>query len=451
LRERQGISLFCTYCGKPIETSDRFCTWCAQPQYLPPSQTTTPAEIFDLTSAVQNIRKIRACSAIPVLLGITLAIMSPLPLFAGTRDWPTFGRMISSGAALIVLGRFVARGWLWAVSVVVLLSWLTAFAGVWGSMTGLPASEPAGTIAGMIALCVFICWLTARGLVAALRHRRFFKSIASRSGSSKKRPLALDNRLWSAVKPFTAALAVYVSGVPFAIVAGAVLPVHGLGAGLVYLPFAVIASRLYVKAQQLAALRVAEIRKLDTRGPVLFIRSFSDDSLPLDRQAGIVKFFAPTTLTLEECVVNRSWAVGPVIAVGKPKEDLGPLGAAREYLEGDVWRDRVEHLMNESQFVISVLGSTGGLLWEYQSLLRFGLLSKLLVVFPPLPLPAANRRWQLFRQALSQRDPLPPLGVAKPIAAVFPKNGPPLLFACRYQNEIAYRMALDAALSHMEG
>src|SRR6185437_13317509 len=119
---------------------------------------------------------------------------------------------------------------------------------------------------------------------------------------------------------------------------------------------------------------------------------------------------------------------------------------------GHAWRDRIEHLMGESRLIVSVLGDTEGLLWEYQDLVRLGRLGKVLLVFPPVGLPLANQLWQLFQFALqvTGRSFFPAPGKSKPLMAIFPEAGPPVMLISRYQNETAYQTAFDVAISYFE-
>jgi hypothetical protein len=190
------------------------------------------------------------------------------------------------------------------MAILALATWSTAAIGVAHLITGRPIRDEVATVVAVMALYASICWLTARGLRAAVRHRKF-SAIHHKSGvTHKKLPMPRDKRLFEAAKPFGFSLAVFIASVPIAVLAGAAAPVHGIVSGIVYLPFAIIGSRLYNTAQRLSTLRVVEIRKFDTRTPVLFVRSFSDDCISLERRFSLIQLFAPTTFTLEELVVR---------------------------------------------------------------------------------------------------------------------------------------------------
>jgi hypothetical protein len=64
-------------------------------------------------------------------------------------------------------------------------------------------------------------------------------------------------------------------------------------AGLVYWPIAVLAGRMWARGRRQSAVGVREIRKLDTRPPVLLLRSFADDNLPLGKRDPCCGFCSP--------------------------------------------------------------------------------------------------------------------------------------------------------------
>lgn len=121
----------------------------------------------------------------------------------------------------------------------------------------------------------------------------------------------------------------------------------------------------------LAQATMKEMRSRDRRGPVLFLRSFEDEEERIARGA-----------KLETIVAHAVRPYGPFIGIGRPGE-LRPAGAAREYFEGDAWRDAVLKLMDEAQLIVLLPGLTPGLDWEMQQIARNGRLRKCLFVLPP--------------------------------------------------------------------
>ena len=123
------------------------------------------------------------------------------------------------------------------------------------------------------------------------------------------------------------------------------------------------------KAAQHAA-DVAEAQR-HTLGPVLYLRSFTDDD-----RAG-ARYGA---LTEEEHLARALAWVGPLVAVGRPGELVTQVGAQRVYLKDDAWQSRVSELMKDAALVVLRTGSTEGFHWEVTRALSTLSPEKLLLV-----------------------------------------------------------------------
>jgi hypothetical protein len=225
---------------------------------------------------------------------------------------------------------------------------------------------------------------------------------------------------------------------------------HALFAGLALLPFALLGSRLLQRARRTLALHAEEVRSQDPRRPLLLLRSFADDNRELEAQFEYFSAVFRKRVTLEELIVGHLSALGPVIAVGKPHEGLSPLGAAREYIFGSGWQERVNAVLDECSWVVSVLGGTEGLMWEYQQIIRRGMAHRVVLVIPPETPQVIRRRWEKFQTAFppvryAGLPPEPASGM--PLCAVFPHGSPPVLFWCKYRNETAYSVVLAMLLA----
>ena len=107
--------------------------------------------------------------------------------------------------------------------------------------------------------------------------------------------------------------------------------------------------------------------------------------------------FLRKRLTLEELVVRHESTLGPVVAIGKPNEKLSPLGAARElHLLGHGWRERVSRIFTECSWVVSILGGSEGVVWEYEQVLQRGLSGRFILVIPPTTPHVFQQRWDIF-------------------------------------------------------
>ena len=90
-------------------------------------------------------------------------------------------------------------------------------------------------------------------------------------------------------------------------------------------------------------------------GPVLYLRSFSDDERAGTRHGA---------LTEEEHLARALAWIGPLVAVGRPGERLPQVGAQRVYLTNDTWQARVSELMKSAAMVVLRTGSSEGFHWE---------------------------------------------------------------------------------------
>src|SRR5262249_39724807 len=144
--------------------------------------------------------------------------------------------------------------------------------------------------------------------------------------------------------------------------------------------------------KRLAARRAAEMREQDKRPPVLFLRSFADDAMPLKKMSLWTRFllsryFVWDYTSFEETLVRVFSPCGAVVAIGRPGEVLPPLGAAREWLSNQHWQQRVAELCRACRLIVMVVGEikgADGLAWEVQQLLELGVLQKVVFVVPPL-------------------------------------------------------------------
>jgi hypothetical protein len=163
------------------------------------------------------------------------------------------------------------------------------------------------------------------------------------------------------------------------------------------------------RGKQLDAESAQALLAQDTRPPVVYLRSFQDDSVAgkgslsellvpslgggllmvamlaaLDRRGGIV--------SEEEQLAEALQDLGPFVAVGKPGEKLPQLGASRMYLQDSEWRDKVRGLMSRAGLVVLRAGNTDGLWWEVQTAARIVRPEKIIFLLPYKP-----EQYDLFR------------------------------------------------------
>ncbi|MEJ2455842.1 MAG: hypothetical protein P8103_17030 [Candidatus Thiodiazotropha sp.] len=134
-------------------------------------------------------------------------------------------------------------------------------------------------------------------------------------------------------------------------------------------PLLVFGTRFLNRARQLRAGVGTTDALNDTRAPVLYLRTFSDDAKLADAPE-LARINPLVVSTREENLVEALQGIGPVIAVGRPGESLPPLGAERIYIDDNAWQQKVIDLMQNAGLVVLMLGKGGGLWWEIEQALR---------------------------------------------------------------------------------
>ncbi|MGH9845134.1 MAG: hypothetical protein ACREEM_40980 [Blastocatellia bacterium] len=112
----------------------------------------------------------------------------------------------------------------------------------------------------------------------------------------------------------------------------------------------------YRARQRLALLSAEQTMAIDTRPPVLYLRSFKDDET-IARAVGFNSIEQEMRLVLSE--------IGPFIAIAEPHKEPPAPGAARLYPQGR-WQDEVIKEMTRARLVVLRIGDTKGFWWEVQ-------------------------------------------------------------------------------------
>jgi hypothetical protein len=165
---------------------------------------------------------------------------------------------------------------------------------------------------------------------------------------------------------------------------------------------------LALLAKRARTVDAVQLMRKDRRRPILFLRSFKDDNMfsfkiPVHDKTG---WWMLSLLFIEkpfeESIVTCFSKTGPVVAIGRPGEWLPPTGAAREYVHDALWQRRVSELMKQSKYIMITCGTTEGLLWEMQELVRLNIPRKIVIIFPPVSKKDLEQRWTMFRTIARQ-------------------------------------------------
>lgn len=160
-------------------------------------------------------------------------------------------------------------------------------------------------------------------------------------------------------------------------------------------------------ANRRAMRNLGQVMRGDQRRPVLFLRSFNDDHLQLRARRKpmlwpLVRRRLGAEGSFEEALTIALANFGPVVAIGRPGEAHLPVGAAREYVSDETWKQRVDELIGQAQLIVILIGDTPGLAWEATRLLAPDVRGRVLFVMPPVTDAEAARRWAIMREQIAR-------------------------------------------------
>src|SRR5215211_4673777 len=135
-------------------------------------------------------------------------------------------------------------------------------------------------------------------------------------------------------------------------------------------------SRKYRARQRLVIQRADEVIRNDTRPPVLYLRSFSDDKM-IARAIGFKSVEQEMKLVLFD--------IGPFIAFAEPNnEPPTDPGAARLYASQEHWKEKAREEMSKAQLVIIRIGDSPSFWWEVEEAIKKRVrLQRLVFLIPP--------------------------------------------------------------------
>jgi hypothetical protein len=139
--------------------------------------------------------------------------------------------------------------------------------------------------------------------------------------------------------------------------------------------------------QRLLRFSLEALQEIDSRAPVLFLRAFRDDQVPL-RAPKVALFGRLLEMgrragTLDQLLLEEATPSGPVVGLGSPTDKRQPYGAARGYFTNETWQDAVANLAERSVFTVICIDDTAGVWWEVEHLVVRQHLSKTLFLIHP--------------------------------------------------------------------
>jgi hypothetical protein len=205
---------------------------------------------------------------------------------------------------------------------------------------------------------------------------------------------------------------------------------------------------LYRTARRYSMLPAGRLAPADKRSPVLYLRSFRDDAIKLWARASDGRIFLERLfrISFEELITDHLWRYGRVVAIGDPSrlDSLAALGAARDFVPGHVWQQKAVAMMQDAKIIAAVVSSTSGFLWEMDTIVKLGLVSRLILLIPPVPTRDVIERWDQLRVSVASLQLPPDLDAQRTRAVVFAPDHV-VLVAGRDPKDWTYEAAADSA------
>jgi hypothetical protein len=157
-----------------------------------------------------------------------------------------------------------------------------------------------------------------------------------------------------------------------------------------------LAKRFRTRSRRLSMQSAEEAITSDSRPPILFLRPFRDDqvSLATAKIPWYIRIVDPGVQanTLEELIVRNYSHLGPLIAMGNPRDLVTagspdskkmPIGVSREYVTEHQWKDHILSWMRRASTIIVAVDESENLLWEIEEITAHDYLTKTIFLIPP--------------------------------------------------------------------
>ena len=132
---------------------------------------------------------------------------------------------------------------------------------------------------------------------------------------------------------------------------------------------------------------IDQLTSADPRPPLLFLRAFREDQVPLPKPRygwiGRAIAWRLPKESLDELLLEEGTLYGPVVALGSPRDQMPPYGAARGYFADKDWKQAVADLARISFAIVICLDETDAIWWEVEHLCEEKYLDKTLFLLPP--------------------------------------------------------------------
>ncbi len=117
---------------------------------------------------------------------------------------------------------------------------------------------------------------------------------------------------------------------------------------------------------------------------LLFLRPFAVDgiSFPFGSDAAPWNWRSWFLKTPEDRISFQLRRLGSMVAIGRPGEELPPIGFSRRYTPDKNWQQTLKELLSQTQIVLVHIGISEGLIWEVEQVIKHINPERLILFFP---------------------------------------------------------------------
>jgi len=140
--------------------------------------------------------------------------------------------------------------------------------------------------------------------------------------------------------------------------------------------------KIKYRGKQYSARGKAAAFNVDTRQPVIYLRPFMAD----ETVGGLFRIMLfktgiwPWFFNVEEQLADAVEPLGPLVAIGKPGEQLPTPGALRQYFDDTTWQNVVQEWLLRARVIILRAGMSEGLWWELKEAVAAARAERLLLL-----------------------------------------------------------------------
>ena len=183
----------------------------------------------------------------------------------------------------------------------------------------------------------------------------------------------------------------------------------------------------------------------------LYLRAFVDDKAKVLHDSMLSRIFITNKLwndlrfvRFEEVLARTVWAFGKLLALLPPGDILPESGAVRIEAKQGEWQSVIHARIRQAANILMTMGSTKGLMWEFQQLSGSPEIRKLSIITLPDPPETKQLLWRHLFSDSPQLLSCPEEVVAQSLSVTF-ANGEdvPIILMAQRPSQIAYRLALN--------